>query len=93
METSTLTSKGQLLIPKRLRNKYRIQAGAKVAFIETKDGLLLKAMDEAYFDQFAGLLKDVVPSTAEFKKWKAEEKEKEEHRTEQKFSSPAKRRK
>ena len=93
METSILTSKGQLLIPKRLRNKYGIHSGKKIAFIETKDGLLLKAMDEAYFDQFAGLLKDAVPSTAEFKKWKAEEKEKEEHRAEQKFAAPAKRKK
>jgi len=91
METSILTSKGQLLIPKRLRNKYGIKSGVKVAFIESKDGLVLKAMDEAYFDQFAGLLKDSVPSTEEFKTWKAEEKRKEEHRTDRKFGSPAKR--
>jgi AbrB family looped-hinge helix DNA binding protein len=91
METSILTSKGQLLIPKRLRSKYGIKSGVKVAFIETDKGLMLKAMDEAYFDQFAGLLREVVPSTAEFKKWKNEEKEKEEHRTEKKFGTPAKR--
>ena len=80
-----------MLIPKRLRNKYGIKSGVKVAFIESKDGLVLKAMDEAYFDQFAGLLKDSVPSTEELKTWKAEEKAKEEHRTEKKFGSPAKR--
>lgn len=62
-----------------------------MAFIETKDGLMLKAMDEAYFDQFAGLLKDAVPSTEEFKAWKAEEKEKEDRKTKQKFAAPAKR--
>lgn len=91
METSILTSKGQLLIPKRLRNKYGIKAGVKVVFIETKDGLMLKAMDEAYFDQFAGLLKDAVPTTEEYKAWKDEEKAKEEHRTERKFATPVKR--
>ena len=91
METSILTSKGQLLIPKRLRTKYGIKSGVKVAFIESQNGLMLKAMDEAYFDQFAGLLKDAVPSTDEYKKWKNEEKTKEEHRTESKFRSPAKR--
>lgn len=90
METSTITSKGQILIPKRLRNKYRIKSGGKVVFIETDKGLVLKAMDETYFDQFAGLLKDVAPSTAEFKKWKKEEKAKEVHRTEKKFKSAAK---
>ena len=73
-----LTSKGQLLIPKRLRTKYGITAGKKVAFIESKEGLLLKAMDEAYFDQFAGLLKDAVPTLDEYKAWKKEELRKEE---------------
>lgn len=93
METSILTSKGQLLIPKRLRNKYGIKSGVKVAFIETKDGLMLKPMDLAYFDHFAGLLKDAVPSTAEFKAWKAEDKEKEGEKAETKFAAPAKRKK
>jgi AbrB family looped-hinge helix DNA binding protein len=91
METSVLTSKGQLLIPKRLRDKYGIKAGVKVAFIETGNGLMLKAMDEAYFDQFAGLLKDAVPTTAEYKAWKKEEQTKEAKRTDKMFSSPAKR--
>ena len=90
METSILTSKGQLLIPKRLRNKYGIKSGVKVAFIEAQNGLMLKAMDEAYFDQFAGLLKDAVPSAEELKKWKNEEKAKEGHISEKKFRSPAK---
>ena len=78
METSMLTSKGQLLIPKRLRTKYGINAGVKVAFIESKDGLLIKAMDKTYFDQFAGLLKDAVPTPEEYKAWKAEDRRKEE---------------
>ena len=34
METSVLTSKGQLLIPKRLRTKYGIKSGIKVVFEE-----------------------------------------------------------
>ena len=81
METSMLTSKGQLLIPKRLRAKYGITSGVKVAFIEAKDGLLLKAMDEAYFDQFAGLLKDAVPTLDEYKAWKSEDRRKENEPT------------
>lgn len=90
METSILTTKGQLLIPKRLRNKYGIKSGVKVAFIEAKEGLMLKAMDEAYFDQFTGLLKDAVPSTEELKAWKREDKEKEGEKAETKFVVPAK---
>jgi AbrB family looped-hinge helix DNA binding protein len=90
MDTATLTSKGQLLIPKRLRTKYGITAGKKVAFIEAKDGLLLKAMDEAYFDQFAGLLKEAMPTPEEYKAWKAEDRRKEEAPA-RKRNTPAKR--
>ena len=74
METSILTSKGQLLIPKRLRNKYGIKSGVKVAFIETPSGVVLKPMDENFFNQFAGMLKDETPSLKEYKAWKKEEK-------------------
>ena len=73
METSTLTSKGQLLIPKRIRNKYGIKTGVKVAFVETEDGLMIKAMDHEYFEQYAGMFKDSLPSTDELKKMKKEE--------------------
>lgn len=78
METSVLTSKGQLLIPKRLRNKYGIKCGVKVAFIETPSGVVLKPMDENFFNQFVGMLKDETPSPEEYKAWKKEEKVKEE---------------
>ena len=77
METSVLTSKGQLLIPKRLRNKYGIKSGVKVAFIETPAGVVLKPMDENFFNQFVGMLKDEAPSMEEYKAWKKEEKAKE----------------
>jgi bifunctional DNA-binding transcriptional regulator/antitoxin component of YhaV-PrlF toxin-antitoxin module len=91
METSVLTAKEQLLIPKRLRDKYGFKSGGKSGFIKTQNGLILKAMNEAYFDQFAGILKDATPTTAEYKAWKKGEQAKEEKRMDKKFSSPAKR--
>jgi len=78
METSVLTSKGQLLIPKRVRAKYGIKSGVKVAFIETPAGVILKPMDENFFNQFVGILKDEAPTPEEYKAWKKEEKVKEE---------------
>ncbi len=57
METSVLTTKGQLLIPKRLRTKYGIKSGVKVVFEETANGVLIKPMNEQYFKSFAGILK------------------------------------
>ena len=74
MESSSLTSKGQLLIPKRLRIKYGIVPGVKVVFLETRAGLVIKPMDETYFNQFVGMLKEQAPSRKELKTWKSEDK-------------------
>lgn len=72
VESSKLTSKGQLLVPKRLRIKYGIKPGIRIALVESKDGLLIKPMDEAYFDKFVGILPNA-PSAKEIKKFKKEE--------------------
>ena len=37
-------------------------------------------MDENFFNQFVGMLKDEAPSMEEYKAWKKEEKVKEEKR-------------
>ena len=87
METSILTAKGQLLIPKRIRNKYGIKAGIKVAFLETPQGVVIKPMDAAYFESFAGLYKDSLPSTEEYRKWKKEEVKLEEEKINSGFKS------
>lgn len=77
METSVLTSKGQLLIPKRLRTKYGIKSGIKVVFEETDKGVLITPMNEQYFKSFAGILKGG-NLAADMKKLKEEEKALEE---------------
>ena len=56
METSIINSKGHLLIPKRLRIKYGIECGTKMMFEETDKGVLITAMNEQYFNSFAGIL-------------------------------------
>jgi AbrB family looped-hinge helix DNA binding protein len=41
MPTVTVSSKGQIVVPKRLREKMRLEAGDYVAFEELPDGTLL----------------------------------------------------
>lgn len=77
MEISVLTSKGQLLIPKRLRTKYGIKSGGKVIFEETEKGVLITPMNEQYFKSFAGILKQGNLAT-DIKKMKEEEQGLEE---------------
>lgn len=81
METSVLTSKGQLLIPKRLRTKYGIKSGAKIIFEETENGVLITPMNEQYFKSFVGILRGNGNLTEEIKKMKEEEKKLEERKS------------
>lgn len=42
MATATITSKGQITIPKSVRKKLKLEAGHRVEFIETEAGFLVK---------------------------------------------------
>ena len=42
MATATITSKGQVTIPKSVRMKLKLEAGHRVEFIETEAGFLVK---------------------------------------------------
>jgi AbrB family looped-hinge helix DNA binding protein len=79
METSVLTSKGQLLIPKRLRNKYGIKAGVKVLFEETEGGVVIRPINEEYFKSFRGMLSPG-KLKEEMKIYKSEERKQEERK-------------
>jgi antitoxin PrlF len=41
MELAKVTSKGQVTIPKEIREKLKLKKGDKVLFIEGKDGILI----------------------------------------------------
>ena len=80
METSVLTSKGQLLIPKRLRKKYGIEAGVKVMFEETDSGLKIQPLNEKYIKSLRGILASTGKLKEEMKAYKDEEKKLEERK-------------
>src|SRR5258707_4930947 len=64
-EQSTVTTKGQLVIPARLRKKYSIRKGTKVAFIEDDNRLILQPITNEFIQRIRGSLKGK-PSTPEF---------------------------
>lgn len=60
MQTTKLSSKGQVIIPKILRNKYNWSPGQKLTVIDTGEGILLKPsrpFKRTAIDQVAGILK------------------------------------
>jgi len=53
-----VTSKGQVTIPKELREKFGIQPGAQVDFVEVTDGIRLrKVVDRSKSSSVLGCLK------------------------------------
>ncbi|MEO8398661.1 MAG: AbrB/MazE/SpoVT family DNA-binding domain-containing protein, partial [Ignavibacteriaceae bacterium] len=56
METSVVTTKGQVVIPVKIRRKYGINNGIKIAFIEQGGKLIIQPLDKDYFNRLAGIL-------------------------------------
>ncbi|MHB1253444.1 MAG: AbrB/MazE/SpoVT family DNA-binding domain-containing protein [Candidatus Humimicrobiaceae bacterium] len=57
MPSSTINSKGQILIPAKIRRKLKFSAGTKINIEEKDDGLILRPITPEYLDKIAGILK------------------------------------
>jgi AbrB family looped-hinge helix DNA binding protein len=55
-EVSTVTTKGQLVIPSRLRRKYAIRQGTQVAFVEEENRLILQPITPEFIRSLRGCL-------------------------------------
>ena len=56
METAVVTTKGQLVIPSRLRRRLGIKEGTKIAFEERSGEVVIRPLTRAYFESCAGML-------------------------------------
>lgn len=56
-EVSTVTTKGQLVIPARLRRKFGIRKGTRVAFAEENHRLVLQPLTREFIHSLRGSLK------------------------------------
>ncbi len=53
----TVTQKGQVVIPARLRKKYNIKKGTKLMVKEEENGILMLPEGKSYISQMRGSLK------------------------------------
>ena len=77
MDVAYVTSKGQLVIPARLRRKYGIKPGTKVRFIEGELEIIFQPLTRDYIRGICGMLKDEGPATQELLKERARDRERE----------------
>jgi len=82
METAYVTSKGQLVVPAKLRRRYGIKPGTKVCFIERENEILFQPVTKEYIRNVCGILKSETSATQELLKERARDKEREEAKLE-----------
>jgi AbrB family looped-hinge helix DNA binding protein len=78
MEVAYVTSKGQLVIPAKLRRKYGIKPGTKVCFIEGEREIIFQPVTKESIRSVAGMLKSDTPVTKGLLKERAKDKQREE---------------
>jgi AbrB family looped-hinge helix DNA binding protein len=78
MEEATITSKGQIVVPVRLRRRYGLKPGTKVLFIERNDEILFQPLSREYIRSVHGMLTSKTSVTKELLRERAKDREHEE---------------
>lgn len=56
METGVVTTKGQVVIPYKIRHRHKIKKGTRVCFIEKEGEIVLTPVTDEYIDKLRGSL-------------------------------------
>lgn len=57
MNIAYVTSKGQLVVPSRIRRRFGIKPGTRVNFLEEGDRIIFQPVTREYIDSFCGVFK------------------------------------
>ena len=57
MDISVVTTKGQIVIPRRIRAKFHIKKGTRICFEPRNGEIVIKPLTPDYFEKMAGILK------------------------------------
>jgi AbrB family looped-hinge helix DNA binding protein len=80
MESAYVTTKGQLVVPARLRRKYGIKAGTRVRFVERDSEIILQPLTREYVRSVCGLLAEAGPATPDLLRERKRDRQREEAR-------------
>jgi AbrB family looped-hinge helix DNA binding protein len=56
MEKMTVSDKGQVVIPSKIRRRFKIKKGTRLCLEERGEEMVIKVLDEDYFNRLAGVL-------------------------------------
>lgn len=56
MEKMTVSGKGQIVIPSKVRRRHKIKRGTRLALEERGDEMVLRVLSQEYFHRLAGVL-------------------------------------
>jgi len=79
-ETSTVTSKGQLVVPARIRRRFGIKPGTEVRFIEREGEIVFQPVTKEFIRSLRGSLREEGPATANLLRDRAADRKREEER-------------
>lgn len=82
MDASYVTTKGQLVIPVRIRRKLGIKPGTKVCFVERGGEILFQPVTKEYIRSVCGMLKSPTSVTEELLSDRRKDDEREEAKLE-----------
>lgn len=82
MTTAVATTKGQIVIPSKIRRRHNIKRGTKLSIVEKGDQIVLQPLTEEYFEKMAGVLN----TKGKLAKTVLEERAKEKTMEEKKWS-------
>ncbi len=57
LDTAYVTTKGQLVVPARIRRRFGIKPGTRVNFIEEGERIIFQPVTREYIDSFCGIFK------------------------------------
>jgi AbrB family looped-hinge helix DNA binding protein len=78
MATTIVTTKGQVVIPARIRRKLNIKKGTKLYIEDREHEIILKPVTPAYFEKIAGILPTKGKLTKALLEERARDKKREE---------------
>jgi len=78
MVTTVVTTKGQIVIPSKIRRRLNIKKGTRLCVIENENQIILQPLTDEYFEKMAGILNSKGKLTKAILEERAKERELEE---------------